>query len=230
MARTVVVTGGFGALGSAVGGAFADRGERVVLIDRADRVPEGLQARVGNAQCLPGVDLADPASAQQAMRAAAEPGGVIDVLVNIAGGFDWQTLVDGDVDVWRRMFEMNLETAVVASKAALPQLLQARHGRVINVGAGAAARASAGMGAYTASKAGVERFTESLAEELKDKGVTVNAILPGTIDTPRNRADMPDADPARWVAPEDIAAVIVFLASQEARAVTGAAIRVFGRG
>jgi NAD(P)-dependent dehydrogenase (short-subunit alcohol dehydrogenase family) len=126
---------------------------------------------------------------------------------------------------------MNLKTAVTATKAALPHLLRSRRGRVINIGAGAAARtASAGMGAYTASKAGVHKLTESLAEELKERGVTVNAVLPGTIDTPRNRADMPDADFSKWVAPSAIAAVIGFLASDEAAAVTGALIPVFGRG
>ncbi|HEY2274414.1 MAG TPA: SDR family oxidoreductase, partial [Steroidobacteraceae bacterium] len=98
------------------------------------------------------------------------------------------------------------------------------------IGAGAAGRAAAGMGAYAASKAGVERLTEALAAELRDRNVTVNAILPGTIDTPANRAAMPDADVTRWVEPEAIADVVVFLASDAARAVTGAAVRVFGRG
>ena len=117
------------------------------------------------------------------------------------------------------------------NKTALPAMLERGRGRIINIGAGAAAgRAAAGMGAYTASKAGVQRLTESLSDEVKDRGITVNAILPGTIDTPRNRADMPHADFTRWVAPEEIAEVILFLASDAARAVTGAAIPVLGRG
>jgi NAD(P)-dependent dehydrogenase (short-subunit alcohol dehydrogenase family) len=110
-------------------------------------------------------------------------------------------------------------------------LLERGRGRIINIGAGAAAaRAGAGMGAYTASKAGVQKLTESLADELRDRGITVNAVLPGTIDTPRNRSDMPDADFSRWVTPDAIAEVVVFLASDSAQAVTGAAIPVFGRG
>jgi NAD(P)-dependent dehydrogenase (short-subunit alcohol dehydrogenase family) len=156
--------------------------------------------------------------------------GGIDALVNVAGGFRWELLRDGEVETWDELYAINLRTAVVACKAALPALLERGRGRIINVGAGAAARAAAGMGAYAASKSGVERLTESLAAELRDRGVTVNAVLPGIIDTPRNRADMPDADFARWVAPEAIADVIVFLASDAARAVTGAAVPVFGRG
>jgi NAD(P)-dependent dehydrogenase (short-subunit alcohol dehydrogenase family) len=126
---------------------------------------------------------------------------------------------------------MNLRSAVVSCKCALPALLERGAGRIINIGAGAAAaRAGLGMGAYTASKAGVQRLTEALAEELKDRQVTVNAVLPGTIDTPRNRLDMPKADFSRWVPPEKIARVIVFLASEDASAITGASIPVFGRG
>jgi NAD(P)-dependent dehydrogenase (short-subunit alcohol dehydrogenase family) len=157
--------------------------------------------------------------------------GSIDVLINIAGGFRWQTVEQGDVDGWEAMFASNLKTAVVTTKAALPSLLESPAGRIINVGAGAAARAAgAGMGAYAASKAGVHKLTESLAEELKDRGITVNAVLPGTIDTPQNRADMPKADFSRWVQPSAIASVIAFLASDEAAAVTGALLPVYGRG
>jgi NAD(P)-dependent dehydrogenase (short-subunit alcohol dehydrogenase family) len=125
---------------------------------------------------------------------------------------------------------MNLRSAVVASKCALPAMLERGGGRIINIGAGAAGKAALGMGAYAASKAGVQRFTEALAEELKDRNITVNAILPGIIDTPRNRLDMPKEDFTRWVSPEAIAKVILFLASAEAAPVTGAAIPVFGRG
>jgi NAD(P)-dependent dehydrogenase (short-subunit alcohol dehydrogenase family) len=157
--------------------------------------------------------------------------GRIDVLVNVAGGFRWEKLEDGEPETWDQLYAMNLRTAVVCCKAVLPAMLERGAGRIINIGAGAAAaRAGAGMGAYTAAKAGVQSLTESLSEEVKDRGITVNAILPGTIDTPRNRTDMPDADFSRWVAPAAIAEVIVFLASDAARAVTGAAIPVFGRG
>jgi len=169
-------------------------------------------------------------AASAAMQSVAAATGGFQVLVNVAGAFRWETLAEGDVSTWELMFAMNLKTAVVASKAALPHLIAAGGGRIVNIGAGAAGRAAAGMGAYAASKAGVERLTEALAAELRDRNVTVNAILPGTIDTAANRAAMPDADVARWVEPEAVADVVVFLASDAARAVTGAALRVFGRG
>jgi NAD(P)-dependent dehydrogenase (short-subunit alcohol dehydrogenase family) len=230
--RVVVVTGAYGVLGCAVARAFAKRGAHVALIDLAVTPPPALQAEFAAGHLLlGGVDLGDVESTRRAMLAAALRFGGIDVLVNVAGGFQWQTLVDGSVDTWDQLYRMNLRTSVVACKVALPALIERRQGRIINVGAGAAAaRAGAGMGAYTASKAGVQKLTESLAEELKDRGITVNAVLPGTIDTPRNRADMPDADFSRWVTPEAIAEVVAFLASDAAGAVTGAAVPVFGRG
>jgi NAD(P)-dependent dehydrogenase (short-subunit alcohol dehydrogenase family) len=155
--------------------------------------------------------------------------GGIDVLVNVAGGFQWQTLLEGEVETWDQMYRMNLRTAVVACKVALPSLIERGRGAIVNVGAGAAARASAGMGAYAASKSGVQRLTESLAEELKEHGIRVNAVLPSIIDTPRNRADMPNADHSRWVRPEALAEAVMFLASDAASAVTGAALPVSGR-
>ncbi|MGH8132225.1 MAG: SDR family oxidoreductase [Steroidobacteraceae bacterium] len=177
---TVVVTGAFGALGTAVARRFAARGARLGLLDRA-AIPEwAAREFVAPHALLGGVDLTSQQAADSALRTILARTGGLDVLVN--------------------------------------------------VGAGAAARAAAGMGAYTASKSGVERLTEALAAELRDHGITVNAILPGTIDTPANRADMPDADVTRWVHPDAVADVVVFLASEAARAVNGAALRVFGRG
>lgn len=228
----VVVTGAFGALGRAVVDAFASRGARLALLDVAPQPPSIIREHVGTAPLLfGGVDLTDMEATRRVMAATAMRFGGIDVLVNVAGGFQWQKLENGDPETWDQLYAINLRTAVVCCKAALPAMLERGAGRIINIGAGAAAgRAGAGMGAYSASKAGVQRLTESLAEEVKDRGITVNAILPGTIDTPRNRADMPEADFSRWVAPEAIADVIVFLASDAARAITGASIPVYGRG
>ena len=220
--RSVIVTGGFGALGRVVAAAFAAQGDSVARIDFA---PESMDAGA-NMIDIAGVDLSDPVAAAAAVeRVKAEFGG-IDVLVNIAGGFTWETLNDGSPDTWRRMYAMNVLTAVTMTKAALPALSGAKHGRIINIGAGAAIKAEMGMGAYAASKAGVHRFTEALAAELAGKDVTVNAILPSIIDTPTNRKDMPDADFSSWVQPQAIADVLLFLASPQARSINGALIPV----
>jgi NAD(P)-dependent dehydrogenase (short-subunit alcohol dehydrogenase family) len=229
--RSVVVTGAFGSLGMAVARTFREQGAVVALIGHA-KPPAQVAAEFPAPHCvLSGVDLTQIASAGTAMETVRETLGSIDVLVNVAGGFRWQTLEQGDADGWDAMFAMNVKTSVMAIKAALPQLLESPAGRIINVGSGAAARhVGAGMGAYAASKAGVHKLTESLAEELKDRGITVNAVLPGTIDTPQNRADMPNADFSRWVQPAAIASVIAFLASEQAAAVTGALVPVYGRG
>jgi NAD(P)-dependent dehydrogenase (short-subunit alcohol dehydrogenase family) len=228
--RIVLVTGAFGALGTAVARKFRAQDARLVLIDHAS-VPTWATREYPSPHVLTGgVDLSNPAAAASAIQGALGSGGALDVLVNVAGGFRWQTLENGDVATWELMFAMNLKTAVVVSQAALPHLKTRGAGRIINIGAGAAARGRAGMGPYTASKAGVERLSESLADELKDHNITVNTVLPGTLDTPANRADMPDADTTRWVQPDAVADVVEFLASDAARAVTGAAIRVFGRG
>jgi NAD(P)-dependent dehydrogenase (short-subunit alcohol dehydrogenase family) len=228
--RAVIVTGAFGVLGAAVARRFAGEGARVGLIDRSD-APAWATQEFGAAHRLrAAVELTDAAATAAALDSLAAELGGFEVLVNVAGGFQWQPLEQGTHTVWERMFATNLKTAVIACSAALPHLLARGGGRIINVGAGAAARAGAGMGAYAASKAGVERLTESLAEELKDRNILVNSVLPGTLDTPRNRADMPDADFGRWVSPAAVADVIAFLASEGARAVNGAAIRVAGRG
>ena len=228
--KVVVVTGAFGVLGAAVARAFAAHGARLAALDLAMHPPEALAAELGEQHLLlGGVDLGELESSRRAMAAAAMRFGGIDVLVNVAGGFQWQTLLEGDVETWDQLYRMNLRTAVVACKVALPALIERGRGAIVNVGAGAAARASAGMGAYTASKAGVQRLTESLADELKEHGIRVNAVLPSIIDTPRNRTDMPNADHSRWVRPEALTEAVMFLASDAASAVTGAALPVRGR-
>ena len=229
--RVVVITGAFGALGSAVAKVFAGTGARLALIDLSQPTAE-LQAQYGGAghMLLGGVDLADVEGTRKVMAAIAMRFGGIDVLVNVAGGFRWEKIADGDIETWDSLYSMNLRSAVVACRSALPAMFERGGGRIINIGAGAAAKAGLGMGAYAASKAGVQRLTEALAEEVKDKNITVNAILPGIIDTHRNRLDMPKADFTRWVSPDSIAKVILFLASEDSAAITGAAIPVFGRG
>jgi NAD(P)-dependent dehydrogenase (short-subunit alcohol dehydrogenase family) len=228
--KSIVVTGGFGALGSGVAAAAVDRGASVAVLDVAPSAPPGLAGRLGpNTLILGGVDLSSPEGAEKAMAAVKAKFGRLDALLNIAGGFRWEAVEGGKAETWDRMYALNFKTALNACQAALPYLLESGAGRIVNVGAQSALRAASGMGAYAASKSAVHRLTESLADELKLKGVTVNAVLPSTIDTPANRADMPKADFDRWVSPADLAAVILFLASDEARAITGALVPVSGR-
>jgi NAD(P)-dependent dehydrogenase (short-subunit alcohol dehydrogenase family) len=224
----VVITGAAGVLGAAVARAFLATGASLALMDRAAASQDPLKDVADAHVFLEGIDLTDLAQARRAMDTAASKLGGIDVLVNIAGGFRWETIADGSLETWDFLYAINLKTALCACKAALGYL-PADNGRIVNVGAAAAAKAGTGMGAYTASKAGVAKLTEALAEELKDKGINVNAVLPTIIDTPANRADMPKADFTRWVAPQALADVIVFLSSHAARAITGASILVSGR-
>lgn len=226
--KVVAVTGGFGQLGLAVARAALDAGAQVAALDRAP-LPAHATA-LDSILALGELDLADPDTSVRALNLVVTRFGGLDGLVNVAGTFRWETLEQGSLETWDLLYRVNLRSAVSTSRAAIPHLLKRGGGRIVNIGAGAAAaKAGAGMGAYTASKAGVAKLTEALAEELKDRGVTVNAILPSIIDTPANRADMPKADFSRWVTPQAIAGVIVFLLSDQASAVTGALIPVPGR-
>ena len=225
--RTVIVTGGFGVLGRAVARAFSDNGDRVVRVDFAPQAPDVMPGGLD----LGGVDLTDAGAARRVVDQVTAQFGGFSVLVNVAGGFVWRTLASGGPDVWARMYAMNAVTCVTMTHAALPILTRpeqagAASAAIINIGAGSALVAAAGMGAYAASKQAVHKLTESLAAELADSDCTVNAVLPGIIDTPANRADMPDADFSRWVKPDDLAQVILFLASPAARAISGALIPV----
>jgi NAD(P)-dependent dehydrogenase (short-subunit alcohol dehydrogenase family) len=202
----------------------------VALIDRAAGAPAELIADLGTAAVfLPGVDLADEAAAKSAIDTAQARLQGLDALINAAGAFRWQTIADGDPAAWDLLFTINLKTAVNACRAAIPHLRASRAGRIVNVGAYGALKAGAGMGAYAASKAGVHRLTESLAAELKDQRITVNAVLPSTIDTPPNRKEMPKADFSTWVSTGSLANILLVLASEQAQDITGALLPVTGR-
>jgi NAD(P)-dependent dehydrogenase (short-subunit alcohol dehydrogenase family) len=222
--KIIVVTGASGALGRVVAEVALARGARVAGIDHAASQIPATAERIE----LGGVDLTDAAQAKKAIDAAAAHFGRLDALINIAGGFAFEAVAEGDPKTWQHMYALNVLTALNASRAALPHLATAGAGRIINVGAMGALQAGAGMGAYAASKAGVHRLTEALAAEWKGK-ITVNAVLPSTIDTAANRAGMPKADFTKWVTPQELAEVMLFLASDAASAVTGALLPVSGR-
>lgn len=221
--KVVVVTGAFGQLGRAVVDEVRAQGARAALLDvAAGAAPPDARAWT--------VDLTSLADATRVFGEAAQHFGRIDALANIAGGFRWQTLeASEDLSEWSRLHAMNLQTCVTACKAVLPHLRAAGAGRIVNVGAMGALKGASGMGAYAASKGGVMRLTESLADELKLSEITVNAVLPSIIDTPQNRADMPKANFERWVKAQEIAQVIAFLMSDAAGAVTGALVPVTGK-
>ncbi|MSQ58767.1 MAG: SDR family NAD(P)-dependent oxidoreductase [Betaproteobacteria bacterium] len=223
--QVIAITGGFGSLGMAVAKVASQAGAIAALIDREAAPASDLAP----ALLFGGVDLSSVESTQTAFNDIARRCGRINALVNVAGTFRWEKIEDGDVHTWDLLYNVNLRTALNASRAALPHLLKQPSSRIVNIGAGAAAKAALGMGAYAASKSGVARLTEAMAEEFKDRGLTVNAVLPSIIDTPPNRADMPTADFSRWVKAEDIANLIVFLLSGLASAINGASIPIVGR-
>ena len=222
MARSVIVTGGFGVLGQAVAEAFAAAGDKVARIDFAGQASRTLDGVLD----LGGIDLTDEQATQGAINQVVTAHEAIDILVNVAGGFTWEPLESGSIATFSKMHAMNLLTNATITQIALPELKRSAAGRVVNIGAGGAVNAGMGMAAYAASKSGVHRLTEALAAELAGTSVTVNAVLPSIIDTPTNRADMPDADTSTWVSPDAIAKVILLLASVDAGAVSGALIPV----
>ncbi len=228
--RTVLITGAAGNLGRATASAFADRGANLVLVGR-DR--ESLERAFGAEDArrlFVEVDLLDAAQVEGAVARAVERFGRIDVVCNIAGGFRMGPAVHETPDAdWDFLFDLNARTVLNTARAVVPRMLAGGGGKIVNVGAMGALKGAAHMAAYTASKSVVIRLTEAMSAELRDRGINVNCVLPSTIDTPENRAAMPDADPARWVAPADLAGVIVFLASDAARAIHGAALPVTGR-
>ncbi|MGH8806957.1 MAG: SDR family oxidoreductase [Noviherbaspirillum sp.] len=228
--KTVVVTGAGGNLGRAVADAFGRLGANLVLVDRRRESLESTFGAESAQRLFVPADLLDAAQVHDAVKAAIERFGRIDVLCNIAGGFRMGQPVHETSDQdWNFLFDVNARTLLHAVRAVVPGMLAAGGGKIVNIAANAALKGVAQMGAYCASKDVVIRITETMAAELRDSNINVNCVLPSIIDTPENRAAMPNADPARWVAPEALADAIVFLSSEEARAIHGAALPVTGR-
>jgi NAD(P)-dependent dehydrogenase (short-subunit alcohol dehydrogenase family) len=228
--KVVLITGAVGNLGQAVAQAFARAGAKRALVDRSTGRLGQIYSASAEVLLVDGMDLAEASQASKAVEAALAHFGRVDVLVNTVGGFAGGTqLHEGGLADWERMFRINLNTTLHACRAVIPHLIRQGGGRIVNVGARAALAGVAGLGAYGASKGAVIYLTQTLAQELKDQGINVNCVLPGTIDTPQNRRDMPDADFTKWVAPAAIADVILFLASDAARAISGAAVPVYGK-
>ncbi|MFP5405615.1 MAG: SDR family oxidoreductase [Gammaproteobacteria bacterium] len=227
--RCVMVTGATGNLGRAVAQAFSDLGARLVLTGSR---PESLQRAFGagdDRRMLAPVDLLDAGQVRDTVSAAIARFERIDVLCNLAGGFRMGEAVhETSLENWNFLLDINARTLLNSARAVVPHMIAAGAGKIVNVAAFAAQHGAARMGAYAASKSAVIRLTEAMSAELREHRINVNCVLPTVIDTPENRAAMPQADPRRWVAPEDLARVIVFLASDASRAVHGAALPVTG--
>jgi NAD(P)-dependent dehydrogenase (short-subunit alcohol dehydrogenase family) len=230
--RVAVITGAAGNLGTAVARTYAQAGANVVLLDReSDRLSRQFPdlATSPDHLLLNGVDFSAEDSVRQAMESAREHFGRIDVLVNTVGS--WRGGLPthlAPLADWDYLFAANVRPTLLACRAVVPHLLAQRRGCIINIAARSAVAGTAGSAAYSAAKSSILRLTESLSAELKHKGINVNALLPAVIDTPQNRSAMPDADYSQWVEPRAIAEVVLFLASDAARAIHGAAIPVYG--
>ncbi|MBA1204235.1 SDR family NAD(P)-dependent oxidoreductase [Pseudomonas capeferrum] len=229
MSGLIVVTGAAGALGQAVAHAFIEQGHAVLLVDFNDAVLHSAYEGVGGNVQFVVADLTDGAATQAKLGAALAASGPAFALCNIAGGFAMGAPVhDADASVWERMLDMNVATTLNACRAVVPGMLSAGAGKIINVSAASANTGKGSMGAYCAAKSAVARITESMAQELREGGINVNAVAPSIIDTPANRAAMPDADPSKWVSTRQLADIISFLASAQASALHGAVIPVVG--
>ncbi len=228
--RVAIVTGGAGALGQAITARLMADGVSVGIPWVVAREAERLIARLGSEDArrflLAECDSADPSAMTRFVEQVERDLGPVAILVTAVGGFAGGALVETDLETWERMFRMNLTSAFVAARAVVPGMLARGHGRVITIASRAAVPPAAGFIAYTVSKAGVITLTQALAEETRGRGVTVNAVLPSTMDTPANRAVMPDADPKKWTPVESVADTIAFLAREESAHVTGALVTI----
>lgn len=230
--KVVLITGAAGNLGRAAAAVYAKAGASLAL---ADLDGEGLartQTDLDGTTTIKGypTDLMDQDSVNQTLARIKSELGPVDVLANIAGGFTMgPPLYETSDQDWDLMMGLNLESVFHACRAVIPHMLEKGQGSIVNVSARAATEGKARMGPYSASKAGVVSLTQTLAAEHKTDNINVNCILPGTIDTPQNRESMPEADFSLWVEPAALADVILFLSSHAARAVTGAAIPVYGK-
>ena len=227
--QTVVITGAAGNLGQAVAARFAREGANLALLDLNQAALDQVPAAGAGDVLRQGVDLSDAASVAAAVAAVIARFGRIDALCNLAGGFHMGEKVhEIPADKWDFMMELNAGSVLRMAQAVVPHMLKAGGGRIVNIGANSALGGKAEMGAYVAAKSAVIRLTETMAAELRGHNINVNCVLPSIIDTPQNRAAMPKADPAKWVAPDALADVLLFLCSPAARAIHGAAIPVVG--
>jgi NAD(P)-dependent dehydrogenase (short-subunit alcohol dehydrogenase family) len=228
--QTIIVTGATGNLGAAIAETLARLGARLALADMREEPLQQLAARIaGDPFVIAGADVRTKDGATHIVEACHARFGRIDGLANTVGTFKTANVVDSTADDWSSLMDLNALSALRISEAVLGRLTAQGYGRIVHVAAAAGTKSFAGASVYAASKAAVMRITEAISEEHKASGVTANCIIPGTIDTPQNRASMPDADFSTWVHPSQIAPAVAFLLSREAGAVTGASLPITGR-
>ena len=230
--KIAIVTGGTGALGKAITLAFLEEGAKVVctyIVDKEKKECLSLTKKHKDRIVFFRADVTKKKDVFDMITDTARKFKRIDILVNVVGGFAFSYITDTDEKTWDLMMNLNLKSVFLCSKYVLPRMIEQNYGRIVNISSRPALKGSAGVGAYSASKAGVLNLTETIADEVKDYEINVNAILPSTIDTPANRRDMPDADFSKWVKPETIATVIVFLCSDGSKPINGAGIPVYGK-
>lgn len=229
--KTVIITGAAGNLGGAVTRQFAAAGARLVLVERSAEKLAKLAAEIGGDALTVPADLGDPAGVERIVTEAEARFGHIDVLAHTVGGFESGAKVaESDFASMERMFNLNVRPVyLTAGRVARHMLDNGVAGKIVVVLARSALKGFSGGAAYTASKAAAQRVIESLAQEVRDKGIHVNAVLPSIIDSPANRADMPNADFSKWVTPDDVANTILFLASERGAAFYGSSLEVYGR-
>ena len=227
--KIALITGAAGNLGRAAAAAFASAGSTLVLLGREEK---GLRAAYGGEnerRSFAIADVTDADSTTRGVQRALERFGRVDILCNIAGGFEMGKPVhETSEETWQHMLDLNARSVLNMARAVVPGMIAARYGKIVNVAAMAALAGKANMGAYAAAKSVVIRLTESMSAELREQGINVNCVLPSIIDTPQNRAAMPKADPSRWVSPQALAEVVLFLASDKSGAIHGAAVPVTG--
>ncbi len=230
--KTAIITGGTGALGKAITLAFLEEGAQAACTYIVDKEKKQCLSLIENHEdrvVFMRTDVTKEKEVDKLIRSCKKRFGTVDILVNVVGGFAYSPIKDTNQKTWDLMMNLNLKSAFLCSKHVLPRMIEQNYGKIINISSRPALKGSAGVGAYSASKAGVLNLTETIADEVKDYDINVNAVLPSTIDTPANRRDMPDADYSKWVRPEDIARVIVFLSSDDSKPISGAGIPVYGK-
>lgn len=228
--RVAIVTGGTGALGQAITTTLLGAGGVVAIPYAVEEELAALQSRLAPDQrarlLAMAADVTDEAAVGKFVQAVRDRHGRVDGLVNAVGGFAGGDLLSTTLAEWERMMALNLTSAVIACRATLPVMIAGGGGRVVNIASRAVLAPSGGFIAYTVSKAGVITLTQALAQEVRKHRITVNAVLPSTMDTPGNRRAMPDADRSGWVRTEDVAHAVAFLLFEQAGAITGASVAV----